>query len=45
LQFIGYLPFDEAAGDADRRGIAVYDAAPRLAEAARQIANKLVPPA
>lgn len=41
MTFIGYLPFDEAAGDADRRGIAVYDAAPRLAEAAREIADEL----
>ena len=43
LTFIGHLPFDDAAGDADRRGIAVYDASPRLVEAAQRIAASLRP--
>ena len=41
LTFIGDLPFDEAAGDADRRGIAIYDASPKLVEAAQRIAANL----
>jgi CO dehydrogenase maturation factor len=41
LTLIGRLPFDQAAGDADRRGIAIYDASPRLVEAARQVADIL----
>jgi CO dehydrogenase maturation factor len=43
LTFIGHLPFDDAAGDADRRGIAIYDASPRLVEAAQRIAASLKP--
>jgi len=43
LTVLGHLPFDEAASDADRRGIAIYDAAPRLVEAARQIVCRLEP--
>jgi len=41
MKFIGHLPFDLAVADADRRGLAVYDAAPALAQAARQIAARL----
>ena len=43
LYFLGYLPFDPAAGEADRTGQAVFDAAPRLAQAAREIAGRLAP--
>ncbi len=42
LTFIGYLPFDPQAGEADRTGQAVFDAAPRLVQAARGIAGQLV---
>ncbi len=41
MTFMGYLPFDPAAGEADRSGQAVFDAAPKLARAAREIADKL----
>ena len=41
LTFLGYLPFEAAASEADRTGQAVFDAAPRLAQAAREIADKL----
>jgi len=41
LMFTGWLPFEEAAGDADRRGIAIYDASPKLVEAAQRIAANL----
>lgn len=41
LVFLGRLPFDPAASEADRTGQAVFDAAPRLAQAAREIADKL----
>ena len=43
LMFTGWLPFDDAAGDADRRGIAIYDASPKLVEAAQRIAANLKP--
>jgi CO dehydrogenase maturation factor len=43
MTFIGYLPFDPAAGEADRTGQAVFDVAPQLAQAAREIAEKLKP--
>jgi CO dehydrogenase maturation factor len=41
LTLLGYLPFDPAAGEADRSGQAVFDAAPRLVQAAGEIAGKL----
>jgi CO dehydrogenase nickel-insertion accessory protein CooC1 len=43
MTFIGYLPFDPAAGEADRSGQAVFDVAPKLARAAREIAERLKP--
>ncbi len=41
MAFLGYLPFDPSAGEADRTGQAVFDVAPALAQAAREIAEKL----
>jgi CO dehydrogenase maturation factor len=41
LQVLGYLPFTTDAIGADMRGQAIYDAAPDLVDAAREIAQKL----
>jgi CO dehydrogenase maturation factor len=41
LPVLGYLPFNPEAIGADMRGQAIYDAAPDLVEAAREIARKL----
>jgi CO dehydrogenase maturation factor len=41
MPVIGYLPFSMEAIGADMRGQAVYDAAPDLVEAARDVARKL----
>lgn len=41
LPVIGFLPADIGVREADREGTPVYDAAPALAEAARQIAAAL----
>jgi CO dehydrogenase maturation factor len=41
LPVIGYLPFSMDAIGADMSGQAVYDAAPELVEAVRQVAERL----
>lgn len=41
LPVLGYLPNDASVREADRRGVAVYDLAPNLAEAAREMARTL----
>jgi CO dehydrogenase maturation factor len=43
LPVLGFLPDDPHVREADRQGIAVYDGAPELAEAARRIAQDLIP--
>jgi CO dehydrogenase maturation factor len=43
LAVLGFLPDDPRVREADRQGIAVYDGAPELAEAARRIAQDLIP--
>ncbi|MCJ7707925.1 MAG: AAA family ATPase [Anaerolineales bacterium] len=43
LPVLGFLPDDPHVREADRQGIAVYDGAPQLAEAARRIAQDLIP--
>jgi CO dehydrogenase maturation factor len=42
LPVLGFLPDDPGVLQADRRGLAVYDAAPALAQAAREISRSLV---
>jgi CO dehydrogenase maturation factor len=41
LSVLGFLPFSVAAISADMRGEAVFDVAPELVEASREIARKL----
>ena len=43
LPVLGFLPDDPHVREADRQGIAVYVGAPELAEAARRIAQDLIP--
>ena len=43
LPVLGFLPDDPRVREADRQGAAVYDQAPELAEAARRIAQDLIP--
>ena len=42
LPFLGYLPADSAVLEADRLGTAAYDHAPKLRQAAEEIAGRLV---
>ncbi|HJW84193.1 MAG TPA: carbon monoxide dehydrogenase accessory protein CooC [Anaerolineae bacterium] len=41
LPLLGYLPYTPLAQEADRNGVAAYDAAPEMVEAARAIAAAL----
>ncbi len=42
LPVLGHLPQDVRVAQADRQGLALYDAAPELAQAARAIAQRLL---
>ncbi len=42
LPVLGHLPQDPRVAQADRQGLALYDAAPELAQAARAIAERLL---
>ncbi len=42
LPILGFLPLDPRAQEADRRGVALYDIAPELAAAARDMAKALL---
>jgi CO dehydrogenase maturation factor len=41
MDVLGFLPTDDQAIEADRQGVAIFEMAPRLVEAAKQIVDRL----